>query len=344
MSTQDAQPQAPSWATKAAQDGPSPAGAATGREAHATLASEAKPWRPAQAHEAKPYVFSPVSSGAAAAGFGSSPTSTTQARSLRAQAMQATAGAQPQAASSTSGLTPSRLLDVDHDASLAEPSQAEQTSQTSQTSSWAAREEELRAGFERALEQARAQAQAAQQALQAEHDAERQRWAKRWSDWQARTVQWRRHTELLAAEVALDLAEELAASLLEDALEGEDAARRWRAMIQGAILRLAQPSLTLELPVGVAALLEPHLDALRAASPERPAITLREDPSLEPAAFRVLSDGGIMDADPARRIARLKAALRHANPYEVAAEHDPALASLEEVTDPILASLDAQEL
>lgn len=198
--------------------------------------------------------------------------------------------------------------------------------------------------YARGLQDAQLHAQRAQEQAVA---AERARWELRWQQWAAQTTSWRLELESLASEVALDLAGELAIALLEDALLGQDAERIWRASIQSAITKLTSSSLVLEVPLGVAALIEPSLGAIRANSSSRPEISLHEDTSLAPSAFRIHVEGGLLEADPQRRIDRLKAALRSVNVMELA-EKTPAQAlpeanvdadsfegSLDEPTDPL---------
>lgn len=174
--------------------------------------------------------------------------------------------------------------------------------------------------YARGVQDAQREAQHAQAQAVA---AERALWESKWQQWAEQTATWRLALESLASEVALDLAGEMAIALLEDSLLGQDAARIWRASIQSAITKLTGSSLVLEVPSGVAALIEPSLGAIRASSSTRPEISLREDASLAPAAFRVHVEGGLLEADPQRRIARHKAALRSINVMELA-EKTPA--------------------
>lgn len=201
----------------------------------------------------------------------------------------------------------------------------------------------------------------AQRTLELAVAAERERWEAMWQQWTEQTVTWRLELESIASEVALDLAGEMAIALLEDALLGQDAERIWRASIQSAITKLTGSALVLEVPSGVAALIEPSLGAIRASSSSRPEISLHEDPLLAPTAFRVHVEGGVLEADPQRRIARLKAALRSINVMELAEKtpaptppaaaqrvaspepnpaDEPLEGSLDEPTDPLAGDLE----
>lgn len=206
--------------------------------------------------------------------------------------------------------------------------------------------------YARGMQDAQREAQRAQAQAVA---AERARWEDLWQQWAEQTATWRLELESIASEVALDLAGEMAIALLEDALLGQDAERIWRASIQSAITKLTGSSLVLEVPSGVAALIEPSLGAIRASSSSRPELSLHEDPSLAPTAFRVHVEGGVLEADPQRRIARLKAALRSINVMELAEKtpapispaaqsvaspelnpaDEPPVGSLDEPTDPL---------
>lgn len=175
-------------------------------------------------------------------------------------------------------------------------------------------------GFEQGYEQGYNEAMAAAEAMM---EQERERWADQWAQWTEQSAQWRQQLEAQAGEVALELAAEMAIALLEDTMLGQEAERYWRATLQSAIHKLTSAQLIIEVPPPIEALVAPQLEQLRAASLLRPQLALRADPMLAPCAFRIIAEGGILEADPASRIQRLKATLRSLNMMQIAAPPEP---------------------